>query len=119
MLVVGCSAIRNPQPVPQAVIQVALDGLGVEVLKPAAQLKQMKRFPPVGEDNLRCRAGDGGGRRARLAIFHDLVFANKMMAAQGQTAGLPSRCRPQRFVSNPLDFLRPERRILSVNGRAI
>jgi hypothetical protein len=54
-----------------------------------------------------------------LAIFHDLVFAQETMAAQEQSAALPSRCRPQRFVPNQLDFLGPECRILPVNGMVI
>jgi hypothetical protein len=67
----------------------------------------VKRFPPVGEDHLRRYATDGGGDRAGMAIFHGFVFAPEKMAAQGQSAGRPSRCRPQKSVAAELDFLQP------------
>jgi hypothetical protein len=51
-----------------------------------------------------------------MAIFHGFVFAPEKMAAQGQSAGRPSRCWPKRFVASELDFLQPLRKILHVNG---
>jgi hypothetical protein len=77
---------------------------------------QVERLPPVGEDDLRGRAGQSGGKRAGMAIFHDFVIAPETLAAQGQSAGRPSRCRPQRFVSNRLDILHPVPTVFPVNG---
>jgi hypothetical protein len=51
-----------------------------------------------------------------MAIFHDFVFALETLAAQGQSAGLPSRCRPQIFIPNSLDFLHLVPTILPMNG---
>jgi hypothetical protein len=69
----------------------------------------VKRLPPVDENNLRCRAGAGGGKRAGTAIFHDLVSAPEMLAAQGQSAGLASRSGWFQDMKGTADGIQKER----------